>query len=534
MPKRRTHGSGSVDEVTPGRWRVRVRNAEGVQRTLGRYDSEAEARAILAATLAELVAKERAPVGALTLASWGDTWHKQRLADGVRGAEKEKAVWDLRVARSDLGKMPVREITRAHVLKWFEAVRAAKVLRPARGGGTVATDKTIAKQTASHALHVLRSALHAARDAGHIRVDPTDGVKPPRSKGTTTAEEPWTWMRPAEIAALERCTTIPALERAIYLVALYSGLRRGELWALRWGDIDLDGKAPEITVSRSHKGPPKNGKIRRVPLLPGAAAALRTIRPKDPPADRLVFPTAEGKQRGRDDDARWAPQTRRSVLKDGTVKHYRVNGYREKAGISRRVRFHDLRHTCASHLVMGTWGPQLSLHEVMLWMGHSSITQTERYAHLCPDRLAARVAGSAGGSGGGLNVSSPVESAAPAPVAKPLDLQRARRESNPQPSDPKSAVMMNDSAQVDAARTQTGLIEALAVAVLRAAARGVYRPADGVALAREAVALGVPGAGPAALRVLDGGPTAASAAVDVAEAVLDAVAVTRGAERASG
>ena len=78
-----------------------------------------------------------------------------------------------------------------------------------------------------------------------------------------------------------------------------------------------------------------------------------------------------------------------------------ANGYRMRAGITRRVRFHDLRHTCASHLVMGTWDITLSLMETAQWLGHSSLSVTQRYAHLCPDRLAARVAAETGGSGKG-------------------------------------------------------------------------------------------------------------------------------------
>jgi hypothetical protein len=62
----------------------------------------------------------------------------------------------------------------------------------------------------------------------------------------------------------------------------------------------------------------------------------------------------------------------------------------------RRVRFHDLRHTCASHLLQGTWAPHftdraLRLEEIREWLGHKSISTTERYAHLCADSLRSRV-----------------------------------------------------------------------------------------------------------------------------------------------
>ena len=51
------------------------------------------------------------------------------------------------------------------------------------------------------------------------------------------------------------------------------------------------------------------------------------------------------------------------------------------------MRFHDLRHTCASHLLMGTWGRAWKIEEVCAFLGHSDITVTQRYAHLSPDHL---------------------------------------------------------------------------------------------------------------------------------------------------
>lgn len=57
----------------------------------------------------------------------------------------------------------------------------------------------------------------------------------------------------------------------------------------------------------------------------------------------------------------------------------------------RAVRFHDFRHTFASHLIMGTWGRAWRLEEVQILLGHTSITTTQRYAHLAPEGLARSV-----------------------------------------------------------------------------------------------------------------------------------------------
>jgi integrase len=54
------------------------------------------------------------------------------------------------------------------------------------------------------------------------------------------------------------------------------------------------------------------------------------------------------------------------------------------------VRFHDLRHTCASHLVSGTWGRAWRLEEVRDYLGHSNISVTQRYAHMSPHAMRSR------------------------------------------------------------------------------------------------------------------------------------------------
>lgn len=62
--------------------------------------------------------------------------------------------------------------------------------------------------------------------------------------------------------------------------------------------------------------------------------------------------------------------------------------YLALVGITRRVRWHDLRHTCATNLVTGALGRKWALTEVQRVMGHSSVTITERYSHVGDDVIA--------------------------------------------------------------------------------------------------------------------------------------------------
>lgn len=124
---RRAPGSGSVDRLPSGRWRARVRLDTGAQVSLGVSDTEAEARALLAAGVRQLAARHAAPTGPLTLRAWGKTWLAAREGDGIRGIVQERSVWTRHVLAHPIADLPLREITRRQVLAWMEAVRATRL-----------------------------------------------------------------------------------------------------------------------------------------------------------------------------------------------------------------------------------------------------------------------------------------------------------------------------------------------------------------------------------------------------------------------
>lgn len=146
-------------------------------------------------------------------------------------------------------------------------------------------------------------------------------------------------------------------------VAAYAGLRRGELVALRWRDVDFAGS--KITVRRALSGDTelrstKSRRFREVPLPDQAAGAL----------DRLS-------QRGEfvgPDDYVFANRLGRRL--DPSALRRRFERARDAAGLE-PLRFHDLRHTYGSLLVAGG----IDLVSVKAAMGHSRITTTERYLH---------------------------------------------------------------------------------------------------------------------------------------------------------
>ena len=146
-------------------------------------------------------------------------------------------------------------------------------------------------------------------------------------------------------------------------VAAYTGLRRGELVALRWRDVDFARR--KIVVRRAVSGgveaaSTKSRRAREVPLPDQAAGAL----------DRLS-------QRGdftSSDDYVFVNRLGRRL--DGSALRRRVERARDAAGLP-PLRFHDLRHTYGSQLV----ARGVDLASVKAAMGHSRITTTERYLH---------------------------------------------------------------------------------------------------------------------------------------------------------
>lgn len=171
----------------------------------------------------------------------------------------------------------------------------------------------------------------------------------------------------------------------LYVAALATGLRQGELLGLRWRDVDLDGAALRVavTLQRIDKEyrllEPKTAKSRRtLPLPPVAVAALRAHRIRQ----------LEERLRGGDVWEDWQGAGLVFTREDGgplhasTVTHH-FQKLLATAGLP-RVRFHDLRHTAAT-LLLAQGAPARLIMEVL---GHSQISLTmNTYAHVMPAAL---------------------------------------------------------------------------------------------------------------------------------------------------
>jgi integrase len=192
---------------------------------------------------------------------------------------------------------------------------------------------------------------------------------------------------PKEIRALSAAETRKLLEaadgdrlEALYVLAVHTGMRQGELLALRWQDVDMENTVVSVrrTLTRSGGrvafGEPKTKKSRRsIRLTPQAVEALRShlkrqLRDMEILGDRyrdqgLIFTTDTG-----------AP------INPSNLRQRSFASLLKRSGLP-HMRFHDLRHTCATLLLSRGVHPKF----VQELLGHATIAITlDTYSHVMP------------------------------------------------------------------------------------------------------------------------------------------------------
>ena len=153
--------------------------------------------------------------------------------------------------------------------------------------------------------------------------------------------------------ASDYMTALFRAARPLFVAAIDTGLARKDLLDLRWSEVD----AVPGFILRTRA---KTGIVSEIPISDRLRAALDTCRCRPVDSSTHVFTTPDG-----------------SPYSISTVLRYHRAALRF-AGITRRVRFHDLRHSVASFLV----SREVPLEKVAKMLGHSSITVTRRYARV--------------------------------------------------------------------------------------------------------------------------------------------------------
>jgi len=261
-----------------------------------------------------------------SITGWGiEHWRAKRLKAGVSRATVNR---DIGALKSMLARAVEWGELSEHPLK---SVKPLKVDKHAR---TRYLDDDEEKR--------LREAL-AARDAK-------------LKKGRANAN---VWRKQRGYALYPEFSVYSDHMTPMVLLSLNTGVRRGELFQLRWSDVDLERRVLTVRGVTA-----KSEKTRHIPLNDEALHVLKSWKGRD--TNPLVFPGKNGERFDNVNKA-WS-----AILDAAKVKGFR---------------WHDLRHTFASKLVMAG----VDLNTVRELLGHSDLKMTLRYAHLSPKHKAEAV-----------------------------------------------------------------------------------------------------------------------------------------------
>lgn len=268
-----------------------------------------------------------------------------------------------------LGNIPLTQLKPSDIQKYY-----SDKLATGRKDGTGG----LSARTVRHHHVTLHGALQIAVKQGLLIRNPCDAVTPPH------------YQRP-EMHTLNEDDIHKLLEAAkdtlyypIFYIALFTGMRRSEMLALRWCDIDLDLCELSVTRSLHHLRDgttvfrqPKTTKSRRmIALSPSTALVLREHRGKQI-AERLLT----GKPLS-DDSLIFSHPDGKPLLPDSITRHW----IRLTRRLGMNIRLHDARHTMATLMLKQGVHPKI----VQERLGHASITTTlDTYSHVTPGLQAA-------------------------------------------------------------------------------------------------------------------------------------------------
>lgn len=258
-----------------------------------------------------------------------ESWRRERLAGGTKPTTLNRQMDTLRAA---LRKAVDWEVLEKHPMQGFKRLK-------------VDDDERVRFMSPDEEKR-LRASL----------IKREDSLRAARDRGNE-----WRRARKRKVLPMRPAGFVDHI-RPLVLVALNTGLRRGELFSLKWADISFTSKMLTVRAAAS-----KSGDSRRVPLNVEAETTLKAWHTQQKPeAADFVFAGDEG-ARLTNMNRSWA-----TVCELAKVEDFRL---------------HDCRHHFASRLVQ----EGVDLYTVKELLGHHSIEMTQRYAHLAPGNLATAV-----------------------------------------------------------------------------------------------------------------------------------------------
>jgi integrase len=362
VSRKRGNGEGTIHRrKNGGGWcaQYTVYTVKGRKRKTLYGKTRAEVAARLSKALSDREGGLIFDAGGLKLREYMSRWLEDSVKDTVRNTTYDR----------------YEQISRTHVVPMLGDVKL-KALSPTHVRGLYKEKLSALSPRTVQYIHVtLHKALKQAVSDGLIPRNVTEAVKPPQVR-----QEEIRPLTPEQVKVLLDAASGDRLE-ALYVLAVHTGLRQGELLGLKWDDIDVEAGTLQVrrALITARGGPrlaaPKTkSSRRRVSLTRIAAEALKDhLERQLEDIDRvgslweengLVFASETG-----------TPLDRRDLTSR------RFKPLLKRAGLP-RFRFHDLRHTCATLLLTQNVNPKV----VSEMLGHSSIAITlDTYSHVLPN-----------------------------------------------------------------------------------------------------------------------------------------------------
>jgi integrase len=355
---RRGNGEGSICQRGNGKWQGAVRLPDGRRRYVYGASRE-EVRRKLNSTIHDLEAGTLSDSRGMTVAGFLDQWLAEVVAPNVRPWTYKGYEVHVRLhLKPTLGHLSLARLAPLQIQKLLNAKKVSglspKSIRGIRG--------------------TLRNALNHAVRWELLSRNPAAFVDAPRLEHYEINP-----LTPDEARIFLAAMRGDRLE-ALYSVALAMGLRRGETLGLRWQDIDLDlgylrvSKQQQRWARQTQLVEPKSARSRRPLVMPALiAASLKEHR------DRQLKERTEAAGAWVETDLVFT--TKHGNPLDATGVSKAIHRHLDRAGLAQR-RFHDLRHSCATLLLVQGVSPRV----VMEILGHSQISLTmNTYTHVVPE-----------------------------------------------------------------------------------------------------------------------------------------------------
>lgn len=368
MARKRKSGTGTIRQRKDGRWEGRAvvgYDEKGLPKTknvLAKTKHECQEKLT---KLMETVggAKAEKICADMPFGEWMDFWYQTYIKSGHRPATQntyEGTIYQHIIPQ--LGKIPLCQLTQKDLQQFYAHLKKEGRLVRTEQYGKGLSDRMVRMCHAK-----CRAALDQAVQENLIRSNPAVGCKLPPKRG-----------REMQVLSRQELQRFLIQAKAdgyfeLFLLDLSTGLRRGELLALQWSDLDLD----TGTLSVTKQVYEVNGKMQL--SVPKTKASIRKL--VLPPAVVEVF-----REYRKTAKSRWlfpSPIKEDEPIKPGSMLR-RLQVILERAGC-KQIRFHDLRHSHASLLIEMGYSPVMIAER----LGHENVETTlSTYSYLYPNKQA--------------------------------------------------------------------------------------------------------------------------------------------------